>query len=466
MVLKIQPIVTIVKHFMVKGIHRQRYNSIRAFTIEHTTIRYENQNSNAIIRKLKLGKIPMVSEQPAIYQLANTKAVEDCFKILDEHQPWHSGYVGFDTETTIFRKDDPHKVSMIQIATHDFCLLIQIYRISKNSKERPQSLINFLKDDKVLKVGVNASGDNDWLERSYGIQCDGIFNLDALAREKGYVAGSLRKLADMFSDLKLDKSKTKLRGYNFDAPKLNPSLIKYAAEDAFASIQIYENLRANKLNETFLNYENSHPMTINEEDAELNKLLDRELIRGRGYKRDYIITTFATRFQRWMYTKPNYEDLMKASNDAFQRFLDKGILIPITAAATSIMDLPEDITSNQTAATRYKIPGIDPKIIFSSSYIDEHCNKKSLTNDEIQFIKAMWLISIKQISRDTLTRNYYHHTKQLNREMSSTTIYSIINSLEQNGVFSAGSKTDTVKIDELWLKELENDYEKYIGTGN
>lgn len=221
-------------------------------------------------------------------QLINLKSVlvEECFKILNEpgHQPWHSGYVGFDTETTIFRKEDPHKVSMIQIATHDFCLLIQIYRISKNSKERPQSLIDFLKDDKVLKVGVNASGDNDWLVKSYGIECGGILNLDALAKEKGYVAGSLLKLAGMFSDLKLDKSKAKLKGYNFDASKLNSNLIKYAAEDAFASIQIYENLLANKLNETLLNYESNHPMTAEEEDAELNNLLDRELIRGKVIK--------------------------------------------------------------------------------------------------------------------------------------------------------------------------------------
>lgn len=161
----------------------------------------------------------------------------------------------------------------------------------------------------------------------------------------------------------------------------------------------------------------------------------------------------------------NREDLEKASSEAFQRFLDKGVLVPITTAATSTMDLPGDITSKPIVST-YKIPGIDPKIIFSSLYMDEYCNKKSLTIDEIRFIKAMWSTSIKPISRDTLTRSYYYHTRQFHQEMSSTVIYRIIDSLEQKGVFSAGSKADTIKIDQLWLRELEKDYEKYIGVGN
>jgi len=85
---------------------------------------------------------------------------------LNNYRPWHSGYVGFDTETTIFRKNDPKKVSMIQIATHDFCLLIQIYKIRKSNKTFPQSLINFLRGGKVLKLGVNSSdGDSDLAEK-------------------------------------------------------------------------------------------------------------------------------------------------------------------------------------------------------------------------------------------------------------------------------------------------------------
>ena len=172
---------------------------------------------------------------------------------------------------------------MIQIATHDFCLLIQIYKISKNNKTFPRSLINFLRDDKVLKLGVNTSGDSDWLKKSYDIECDGLFDLNMLASKKYYVASSLLALGNMFSDLKLDKSKRKLMGYDFDASSLKPASIKYAAEDAFSAIQIYENLLVDKVNRIFLDYEKNHPMTVEEEDAELYKILEPQLIKGMVY---------------------------------------------------------------------------------------------------------------------------------------------------------------------------------------
>jgi len=48
------------------------YNKFKIASL--STTRYRNKNSDVIIRKLRAEKIPMVSEQPAVYQLTHTNA--------------------------------------------------------------------------------------------------------------------------------------------------------------------------------------------------------------------------------------------------------------------------------------------------------------------------------------------------------------------------------------------------------
>ncbi|CAG8705566.1 9400_t:CDS:2 [Acaulospora morrowiae] len=250
---------------------------------EMQTRSYTNISAVSIINLLDKSRIPKVQLNPPVYQISNKTTAERCLDIL-KYNPWHSGYVGFDTETTVRRMKNPHVVSMIQIATREICFLFQVYLITNgDSKKFPRKLQQFLSNKDILKVGVNASHDAGWLENSYNIKCQGIVDIENIAKEKGYSARSLLELTAMFGDGELVLTKTKkILKWNFDAPKLDPELVSYASSDAFAGIQVYENIRVDKMNCVYLNYEKVHPMTREDEEKEIYELLLQNYPKGKA----------------------------------------------------------------------------------------------------------------------------------------------------------------------------------------
>lgn len=198
-----------------------------------------------------------------------------CLDILRRFPDWHTGFVGFDTETTVYRQKDPQVVSMIQIATRELCFLFQVFRITKiNNTKFPPLLQEILTNQDIKKVGVNASGDANWIKKSYGFEMRGMVDLEKIAQQKGYAARSLRELTRMFGDpgLVLEKSR-KILKWNFDAVKLDLEVIRYASSDAFAGIQVYESILKDRINEEYLNYEKRYPMSMKEEDDEIYSLI-------------------------------------------------------------------------------------------------------------------------------------------------------------------------------------------------
>jgi ribonuclease D len=164
---------------------------------------------------------------------------------------------------------------MIQIATRKLCFLFQVYRITKGFPNRfPPLLKQILTDQTIKKVGVNASGDAEWIKKSYEFEMQGIVDLESIAKEKGYAARSLAELTRMFGDAGLVLEKTKkILKWNFDAFDLDPEIVRYASSDAFAGIQVYESILKDRINDEYLNYEKLHPMSIKEEDDEIYSLI-------------------------------------------------------------------------------------------------------------------------------------------------------------------------------------------------
>nr|CAG8588746.1 5394_t:CDS:2 [Entrophospora candida] len=367
-------------------------------------------NPRSIIKSLDESGIPKVSENPPVYQLGEMRHAEKCFYILKRYRYWNPGYVGFDTETTVFRQKDRRLVSMIQLATRDFCFLFQVYRITGGHSDYfPRQLKNFLCDGRILKVGVNATGDSNWLRDSYDFECNGLVDLEKMAHRKGYSANSLSELTRMFADpgLVLEKSKKKLFNYNFDHQYLTSELIIYASADAFAGFQIYENLLKDNLNEEYLNYEKFNPKSTEEEDVECYELLNKELIRGDEYRKHVIIQILEKRYDRWAKTKPKSDDRYLAALDAFDRFIE------------------------------------------NNSYFFEYCNGKGLTQEESDLLKKVWkFVLLKDIHKDSLARVY----------MNNRTI----DSMTRKGVFVYGEKYGFVIINQIWLKDFEKSYENFI----
>lgn len=79
--------------------------------------------------------------------------VIDTEKDTDKAVSYLSGFeaVGFDTETRpSFKKGTRYKISLMQISTDEACFLFRLNRIGI-----PQSLEDFLVNDKILKIGLS-----------------------------------------------------------------------------------------------------------------------------------------------------------------------------------------------------------------------------------------------------------------------------------------------------------------------
>ncbi len=143
--------------------------------------------------------------------------------------------LGIDTETRpSFRKGVLNQVSLLQVSTHDDCYLFRLCRLGL-----PKSIITLLSDNTVPKVGLSLHDDLMQLRRR-GKFTPGLFiDLQDHMREIGIQDLSLQKLyANIFGE-KISKS---AQLSNWDADHLSPKQVMYAATDAWACIQLYDEL--------------------------------------------------------------------------------------------------------------------------------------------------------------------------------------------------------------------------------
>ncbi|CAG8483718.1 13301_t:CDS:2 [Cetraspora pellucida] len=380
---------------------------------------------------------------PLIYAYLHTFHIASrCFDILKQCTSWHSGYVGFDTETTVRRQRNHRLVSMIQIATRDLCFLFQVYRITQgNCKEFPPILRQFLSNPNILKVGVNASHDAEWLKKSYDIQCQGIVNLEDIAKEKGYSAGSLSELTLMFGDpgLVLEKNKRKILKWNFDAATLDPELILYASADAFAGIQVYENILEDRMNPDYLNYESMNPILLE------------------------------NKYYRWIKTKPKKLDRHNEVNKTIEKFIEDGRLIVVEeekqidgvdeqnqdAESSKIQRLESTSATVDKIDMLVKLPGISIETIVSSSFADQFFISKGLDLDDCIFLKEILPYILKAAKKESLVHIYINNGKKQSLAKDDQIIKEKLDVLSLKGVLIPGKKWNTLMLHPDWLTELE-----------
>ncbi|KAK9670953.1 hypothetical protein K7432_017204 [Basidiobolus ranarum] len=150
--------------------------------------------------------------------------------------------VGFDTETTVKFHQPRQKVSTIQLGNDDVCLIIQISRMLRKGHPFPMSLKEILQNPDILKVGVAATGDGKHLQESYGVETNGIVDLENIAKKLNEDGLSLAKLASKYADgLELVKNKKKMLRWRWEET-LDHERIMYAAQDAVSGYRIYKNL--------------------------------------------------------------------------------------------------------------------------------------------------------------------------------------------------------------------------------
>lgn len=90
--------------------------------------------------------------------------------------------VGVDAEWVAKRP-----VSLLQLATHDACLLLRLHSLFECDQPPPPSLVELLSDPGIVKTGVGVMNDLRLVGERIGVESSGVLELQDLAsREVGF----------------------------------------------------------------------------------------------------------------------------------------------------------------------------------------------------------------------------------------------------------------------------------------
>jgi len=143
-----------------------------------------------------------------------------------------SPVVGLDTETKpSFTRGTHHKVSLVQISTLDHCFLFRL-----NKTNFPPALADFLSDENVKKIGLSLRYDFSGLNKHHIFKPANFVDIQTIAQSYGIMELSLQKIYAILFGKKISKSQ---RLSNWESPELSEQQQRYAATDAWASLQIY-----------------------------------------------------------------------------------------------------------------------------------------------------------------------------------------------------------------------------------
>ena len=153
--------------------------------------------------------------------------------------------LGVDTETRpSFKKGQIHQVSLLQISTNDTCFLFRLNRIGLTD-----SLIKLLEDCNTTKVGLSLQDDWRQLNQRRNFTPASYIELQKEVKEIGIEDMSLQKIyANLFGQ-KIAKNQ---QLSNWEADSLSPAQQSYAATDAWACLQIHEEVTRLKHDKNYI----------------------------------------------------------------------------------------------------------------------------------------------------------------------------------------------------------------------
>lgn len=144
--------------------------------------------------------------------------------------------VGFDTETRpAFVKGVTYRVALVQLSVHQTAYLFRLNLL----KCLPESLKALLEDPNVIKVGLSSPDDFRNLRVWGDLNPKGVIELQQYAAGYGIEEKSLTKMHALLFGTKLSK---KQRLTNWEAESLTDRQLAYAALDAVACVDIYNEL--------------------------------------------------------------------------------------------------------------------------------------------------------------------------------------------------------------------------------
>lgn len=164
-------------------------------------------------------------------------AVVDSMKAFEAVLPRLAGekLLGFDTETRpTFTKGHHNNVSLVQLSTADFAVLIRINHIGL-----PEGLLKLLSDSSVIKAGVALHDDLRFLSGVRKFAPAGFIDLQQFVKKYGIESSGLKKLTAIVLGFRISKTQ---QVTNWEAEQLTEAQQIYAATDAWVCREIYSKL--------------------------------------------------------------------------------------------------------------------------------------------------------------------------------------------------------------------------------
>lgn len=143
--------------------------------------------------------------------------------------------LGVDTETKpAFRRGQNHKVALLQVATREQCFLFRL-----NHLGLPQSIVRLLSNRMVPMVGLSWHDDIMSLHRRAEFTPGWFIDIQDIIGNIGIEDKSLQKL---YANLFGEKISKRQRLTNWEADVLSDKQKEYAAIDAWACINLYDEI--------------------------------------------------------------------------------------------------------------------------------------------------------------------------------------------------------------------------------
>ena len=185
----------------------------------------------ARIEKSEISTMPTAVFQGRIITIDTAADVDKAVKALSQES-----IVGIDTETRpSFRKGVQHNVSLIQLSTQDTCFLIRLNRTGI-----PDSLISFLENRQISKIGLSLHDDYQALNKRRKFKAGGFVDLQKEVGNFGIEEMSLQKIFAIIFKQRISKSQ---QLSNWENDVLTDKQKLYAATDAWACLEIYNRLK-------------------------------------------------------------------------------------------------------------------------------------------------------------------------------------------------------------------------------
>jgi len=159
---------------------------------------------------------------------------------LASEELMQAGTVGFDTESkpTFHKGEKSEGPHVLQFATLDKAFIFQ-----SCFGDTHAVLIELLRSTELAKIGFGLSGDLQQIANRFGLRPAAIVDLDRSFKKLGYrnAVGAKSAIAMLFKR-KLLKSKS-VTTSNWAARVLSERQLLYAANDAYAAIQVHHALQ-------------------------------------------------------------------------------------------------------------------------------------------------------------------------------------------------------------------------------